>query len=86
LIKEGTKNQNLNEDWVPILRSTLAPGTRVIPSVQDVRRKRRLTDGTIHKWKARFNVDKSKQVYGVNFWKTYDSVAQRVSIRLIMYV
>jgi Reverse transcriptase (RNA-dependent DNA polymerase) len=49
-----------------------------------MRRKRRLTDGTIYKWKARLNVDGSKQIKGVNFLETYAPVAQWISIRLIL--
>jgi hypothetical protein len=38
----------------------------------------------IHKWKARLNVDGSKQVKGVNFWGTHAPVAQWLTIRLEM--
>jgi GAG-pre-integrase domain len=69
-------DHNNNKNWVPVLRSTLPKGTKVIPSVWAMRRKRRLTDGSIYKWKARLNVDGSKQIRGVNFWETYAPVAQ----------
>jgi hypothetical protein len=35
-------------------------------------------------WKARLNVDGSKQVKGVNCWETYAPVAQWSTIRLVM--
>jgi hypothetical protein len=49
-----------------------------------MRRKRNLCDGKIHKWKARLNVDGSKQIKGINFWETYAPVAQWSSIRLVL--
>lgn len=51
-----------------------------------MRRKRRLVDGQVSKWKARNNVDSSKQEqeHGTNYWETYAPVAQWISIRLII--
>jgi Reverse transcriptase (RNA-dependent DNA polymerase) len=83
-MQEEITNHNENGNWIPVLRSTLSEGTKVIPSVWEMRRKRRLVDGKIHKWKARLNVDGSKQIKGVNFWETYATVAQWVSIRLVL--
>jgi Reverse transcriptase (RNA-dependent DNA polymerase) len=56
----------------------------VIPSVWAMRRKRRLVDGSVSKWKARLNVDGSKQIHGMNYWETYAPVAQWISIRSIL--
>jgi hypothetical protein len=50
-----------------------------------MRRKRCLVDEKIHKWKARQNVDGSKQVKGVKFWETYATVAQWISMANPMY-
>jgi Reverse transcriptase (RNA-dependent DNA polymerase) len=83
-MKDEIDSHNSNKNWVPILCSELPEGTKVIPYLWAMRRKRRLVDGTIHKWKARLNVDGSKQVKGVNFWETYAQVAQWISIRLIL--
>lgn len=77
-------DHNTNGNWLPILRNTLPAGIKVIPSVWAMRRKRKLTDGKVYKWKARLNVDGSKQIKGVNFWETYAPVAQWISIRLIL--
>jgi hypothetical protein len=63
-------DHNQNRNWISILRSTLPPNTKVLPSVWVMRCKRRLTDGTIYKWKTRLNVAGSKQVKGVNYWET----------------
>ncbi len=49
-----------------------------------MRRKRRISDGAIYKWKARLNVDGGKQEKGINYWETYAPVATWSSIRLIM--
>jgi hypothetical protein len=54
-----------NGNWEPV--SPLDAGIWVIPSVWTVRRKRRLVDGKLHKWKARLNLHGSKQVKGLNF-------------------
>jgi Reverse transcriptase (RNA-dependent DNA polymerase) len=83
-MKEEIANHNNNGNWMPVLRANLPADTKVIPSVWAMRRKRRLTDGKIHKWKARLNVDGSKQIKGINFWETYAPVAQWISIRLIL--
>jgi hypothetical protein len=75
-MKEEIDMHNNNNNWIPVLRSKLPEGIKVIPSVWAMRRKRQITDGRTHKWKARLNVDCSRQVKGVNFWETYAPVAQ----------
>jgi Reverse transcriptase (RNA-dependent DNA polymerase) len=57
---------------------------KVLPTVWAMRRKRRLATGEIYKWKARLNVDGSKQEHGVNYWDTYAPVAAWATIRSIM--
>jgi Reverse transcriptase (RNA-dependent DNA polymerase) len=47
-----------------------------------MRRKRKLVNGSVTKWKASLNVIGSKQVHGFNYWETYAPVAQWISIRL----
>jgi Reverse transcriptase (RNA-dependent DNA polymerase) len=83
-MKDEITSHNENGNWTPVLRSSLSPDIDVIPSVWAMRRKRRLTDGAIHKWKAQLNEVGSKQVKGVNFWETYAPVAQWISIRLVL--
>jgi Reverse transcriptase (RNA-dependent DNA polymerase) len=83
-MKQEIKEHNDNGNWVPVRRCDLPADTKVIPLVWAMRQKRSLTDGTIHKWKARLNVDGSKQIKGVNFWETYAPVAQWISICLIL--
>jgi hypothetical protein len=83
-MKEAIDMHNNYKNWIPVLRSELPQGKKVIPSVWDMMQKRQITDGNIHKWKARLNVDGSKQVKGVNFWETYAPVAQWILIRLVL--
>jgi hypothetical protein len=78
------KNHNDNHNSEPMQREHIPEGNKVIPSVWAMRRKRKLVDGSVSKWKARINVDGSKQVHGTNYWETFVPVAQWISIRLIL--
>jgi Reverse transcriptase (RNA-dependent DNA polymerase) len=89
ILREPDKKQFImamkdNRNWITIKRKDLPKDVKVIPSVWAMRRKRKLTDGSITKWKARLNVNGSKQVYGTNYWETYAPVAQWISIRLVL--
>jgi Reverse transcriptase (RNA-dependent DNA polymerase) len=64
----------------------LPEGTKGIPWVWAMRHKQQITDGKVHKWKSRLNVDGSKLIKSVNFWETYAPVAQWISIRLILSI
>jgi hypothetical protein len=66
-MKDEINNHNNNKNWVPIRRQDIPKGHKVIPSVWAMRRKRRLDDGTVCKWKARLNIDSSNQVHGMNY-------------------
>jgi Reverse transcriptase (RNA-dependent DNA polymerase) len=83
-MKEEINNHNVNKNWEPIRRLNIPKGNKFIPSVWAMRRKRKLVDGSVSKWKARLNVDGSKQVHGTNYWETYAPVAQWMSIRSIL--
>jgi Reverse transcriptase (RNA-dependent DNA polymerase) len=67
-----------------VRRSTLPPETRVLASVWAMRRKRDLSTGKVVKWKARLNIDGSKQQAGIDYDQTYAPVASWVSVRLIL--
>jgi Reverse transcriptase (RNA-dependent DNA polymerase)/GAG-pre-integrase domain len=77
-------SMNKHQHWRLVRRSSIPPNTKVLPTVWAMRRKRRLTTGEIYKWKARLNIDGSKQTYGINYWDTYAPVATWISIRLIL--
>jgi hypothetical protein len=83
MVKE-IEGHNANNNWVVVNRATLGKNVKVLPAVWAMRRKRDLVTGEVVKWKARLNVDGSKQVYGENYWETYAPVASWASIRLIM--
>jgi hypothetical protein len=83
-MQQEIDGHNENGNWVLVLRSDVPAHIKVLPSVWAMRRKRRLSDGTIYKWKARINVDGSKQTYGVDYWETYAPVATWATIRCIM--
>ncbi len=83
MVKE-IEGHNKNNNWIVVDRSKLATNVKVLPAVWAMRRKRDLVTGEVVKWKARLNVDGSKQVYGENYWETYAPVASWASIRLIM--
>jgi hypothetical protein len=77
-------NQTKNGNWTIVHRSDLTPDTRVLPSVWAMRRKRKVLDGTIYKWKARLNIDGGKQVHGLDYWETYAPVTSWSTIRMIL--
>jgi hypothetical protein len=66
-MKQEIKEHNDIGNWVPVGWCDLPVNTKIIPSVWAMRLKRNLIDGTIHIWKARLNVDGSKQIKGVNY-------------------
>ena len=70
--------------FVLINRSQVPRGVPVVPSVWQMKRKRRIKTREIYKWKARLNLDGSKQVQGVNYWETFAPVASWPTIRLVL--
>jgi Reverse transcriptase (RNA-dependent DNA polymerase) len=73
-----------NDHWEIVPRSMVPKGTKVLPAVWAMRRKRRLATGEPYKWKARLNVHGGKQGYGVNYWETYAPVIAWDTIRLFL--
>jgi hypothetical protein len=67
-------------------RSEVPEGVPVLPSVWAMRRKRRIDTREVYKWKARLNLDGSKQIKGLNYWETYAPVATWGSIRLVLVI
>ena len=63
-----------NEHWELMKRVDVPSHTKVLPSVWNFRRKRRLDTNEVYKHKARLNVHGGKQVQGENFWETYSPV------------
>jgi hypothetical protein len=83
-MQKEVEDQTNNGNWSIVKRSQVPEGASILPAVWSMRRKRRLTTGEVYKWKARLNVDGSKQVKGLNYWETYAPVATWPSIRLLL--
>jgi hypothetical protein len=49
-----------------------------------MKRKRRIATREVYKWKARLNIDGSKQEGGINFWETISPVASWSAIQLVL--
>jgi hypothetical protein len=73
-----------NGVWELVLKSSLPKGTEILPSVWAMKRKRRIATREIYKWKARLNIDGSKQTQGVNYWDTFSPVASWSAIRMVL--
>jgi hypothetical protein len=67
-------------------RSKLPQGATVLPAVWQMKRKRRIATREIYKWKARLNLDGSKQIKGVNYWDTCAPVTSWPTVRLLLAV
>ena len=49
-----------------------------------MRRKRHITTNKVYKWKARLNLDSSRQIYGLDYDETYSPVVTWNAIRLLL--
>ena len=83
MIDEVKTHTNLG-NWDIILRSEVPEGTKVLPAVWAMRRKRKIATGEAYKWKARLNLHGGKQERGVNYWETYSPVIAWTTIRLFL--
>jgi hypothetical protein len=63
-------DQTENGNWRVIQADTVPEGVTVLPAVWAMRRKRRISTGEVYKWKARLNLDGSKQIKGVHYRET----------------
>ena len=70
--------------WEMIPRSEVPDGTKVLPAVWSMKRKRRVATGEVYKHKARLNIGGHKQEHGVNFWETYSPVVNWFTIRFFL--
>jgi Reverse transcriptase (RNA-dependent DNA polymerase)/GAG-pre-integrase domain len=83
-MKDEIEGQTKNGNWVVIEKSKIPQNARVLPAVWAMRRKRRVLDGAIYKWKSRLNVDGGKQIQGLDYWETYAPVTSWGTIRTIL--
>jgi hypothetical protein len=70
--------------WKIMKRSEVPEHATVLPAVWSMKRKRRISDRQVYKWKARLNIDGSKQVYGMHYQDTYSPVVSWSTTRFFM--
>ena len=78
------QDQCNNGTFEVVRRSEMPEGTKPLPAVWQMRRKRDIRTGLIKKYKARLNLDGSKMVKGIDFNKTYAPVATWNAIRILL--
>lgn len=83
MIKE-VNDQSGNDNWELTHINDVPEGAQIVPGVWAMRRKRRIKTNEIYKWKARINVDGSKQIKGVSYWETYSPVVSWPIVRLLL--
>lgn len=70
--------------WKIVPVSEVPSGTKILPAVWAMRRKRRILSREVYKWKARLNVHGGKQTHGVDYWETYAAALKWSSIRFFL--
>ena len=83
-MEKEVRSHTENEVWELVPRSSVPPGTKILPAVWAMKRKRRIATREVYKWKARLNIDGSKQEEGVNYWETFSPVASWAAIRMVL--
>ena len=63
-----------NIHWKLIKHSNVPKNVEIVPSVWAMNHKHNLTTNVITKYKARLNIHRSKQTYGINYFETYAPV------------
>ena len=85
-MEKEISDNNQNDNFQLVHRSTIPTGCTVLPSVWQLRRKRHLDTGKIKKYKARINVDGSRMIKHKHYDQTYSPVASWAIIRLLMTI
>jgi hypothetical protein len=75
-----------NNHWQLTKCSKVPPDMDVAPFVWSLRCKREITTNKIKKYKARLYLHGGKQVFGLNYYKTYAPVVTWFSIRLLIVI
>jgi hypothetical protein len=83
-MQKEVEGQMANGNFALVHIDDVPPEASILPAVWAMRRKRRIETGEIYKWKARLNIDGSKQIKGINYWDTYAPVASWSIIRLLL--
>ena len=83
-MRKEVESHTDNEVWELVPASNVPKGMKPLPAVWAMKRKRRIATREVYKWKARLNIDGSKQEKGVNYWETFSPVASWAAIRLVL--
>jgi hypothetical protein len=83
-MKSEIASHKKRRHWILTKREDVPEGTKTLPAVWAMKRKRKVATGEIYKRKARLNVGGHKQEKHVNFWQTYSPVVGWVTIRFFL--
>ena len=83
-MQKEVESHTSNGVWELVLKSSVPKGIEILPSVWAMKQKRRIATREVYKWKARLNIDGSKQTEGVNYWDTFSPVASWAAIRMVL--
>ncbi len=72
-----------SQHWTVVKKSTMPQGTKPIKAIWSFKRKR-FSDGTLNKHKARLCAHGGMQQWGINYWETYDPVFSWISVRFLL--
>ena len=73
---------NSRNHWIPVPRSSLAPGIKTIILIWYFKCKC-IPNGRISKYKARLCAHGGMQRGGIDYWETYSPVVYWISVRLL---
>ena len=74
----------MNEIFEVIPKADMPSNATLLPAVWQMKRKWCLTTCAVRKYKARLNIDRSRQVQGLYYNQTYAPVASWLSICLLL--
>jgi hypothetical protein len=83
-MQKEVKSHTENGVWELVPRSSVPEGVKILPAVWAMKCKRRIATCEVYKWKARLNIDGSKQEESVNYWETFSPVASWAAIRMVL--
>ena len=85
-MQEEVESQMADGNYSIVKRTDIPEGSKVLPAVWAMKRKRDLRTGEVKKWKARLNIDGSRMEQGIHYDQTYAPVAAWSAIRLILAI
>jgi hypothetical protein len=70
-MQKEVDSHSANGVWELVPKSQVPKDVQILPAVWAMKRKRRIATREVYKWKARLNIDGSKQIKGLNYWETF---------------